>query len=434
MPDWQRLAFVAVPGGLVNVAGGNLVVRKDYLSIDTQLGSNSISATYNSTAGNWMWSFDVSFDGTTFVDSSGASYPVSGLLPGDPIPGTIWVLRSNTQLKTKGGSIYTFDANGRLARIRWSSSPYPRIVFTSQMVSGALHTTKVEQCLDAADCRDVYDVAYDAEGRVDNITDRAGRTAAFTYYPDGLLETARTALEVAEAWPGYQYEYSGTQLTAITNSEGERIEIDYAGPRVQAVRPIGEENPVYGFAYGDKLGSGHFQSTYTNPLGFATTFEYDGQGRVWWIDNALAERVSYSWSGNRITQQTSPSGVTTSWTYLDDDVATETQPSGNLLVFTYEPNGVNRENPAARPILRIEDDLGLVEERTYDVDGRLETVSNGERETTTITYRANEMIKTVTSPAGVDTTHYGHGNDGHPNKLISADVRQHGHRRFRRLV
>ena len=42
--EYQSFVFVDVPGGSLNVAGGNLVVRRTDLSIDTRLGTEEIGA------------------------------------------------------------------------------------------------------------------------------------------------------------------------------------------------------------------------------------------------------------------------------------------------------------------------------------------------------------------------------------------------------
>ena len=66
-----RLNLVAVPGGHVNTAGGNLLLARVDLSLDTPLGTQEIRAVYNSASGRWLWNFQMSYDGTQLVDATG---------------------------------------------------------------------------------------------------------------------------------------------------------------------------------------------------------------------------------------------------------------------------------------------------------------------------------------------------------------------------
>ena len=203
-PQYQALAMLPVPGGAVNVAGGNLIVSRTDLSIDTRLGTHRVGATYNSADGSWLWSFDLFYDGGSFVDPSGALYDVMALAAGEAIPGTAWVVVDADTLKTKGGMVHEFDGAGRLAALHWSSSDYPRLVFLSQTLAGAPRTTEIDQCTAPGSCADVFDIAYDANtGRVVSIADRAGRLAEFSYDAEGRLSQARDGLDSTRYVPAY---------------------------------------------------------------------------------------------------------------------------------------------------------------------------------------------------------------------------------------
>jgi RHS repeat-associated protein len=418
---------------MVNLAGGNFLHSRVDLSIDTQMGTQTVGATYNSQTGLWLWDFDISYDGTILRDATGAEYDVSAVADGEAIPGSVWVKVNSERLQTKGGLEHIFDAvTGRLLSIRWTSSLYqdPRLVFVQGTVAGEPHTTAIQSCTWDFGCSDLFTIDYDAvSGAVLAITDRTGRVADFAYDAQGRLETARDALDIAELWSGTGYEYSGTLLTAIetevATSEYRRTEIDYDGMRrATAIRPIGEENPVYQLSYQPPT-SGVYSTTLTDPLGFRTIFQYDSQRRLTQLERVdVAETTQWQWSGVRPVSMTLPSGVTTEWTYLDDDVATVTLPSTNVVRFTYMQAGVNPEDPYSRPILRIEDDLGVVEERTYGPgpNGFLTSVTNGAAETTTIDYfEYSKMIYSITSPAGTVVYFDDYGEDGHPLTVTQGD-------------
>ena len=67
-PEYQLAGMIAVPGGTVNAAGGNLMIERLDLSIDTVLGTQEIRAVYNAHSGDWLWNFQVTYDGSEFLD------------------------------------------------------------------------------------------------------------------------------------------------------------------------------------------------------------------------------------------------------------------------------------------------------------------------------------------------------------------------------
>jgi YD repeat-containing protein len=237
----------------------------------------------------------------------------------------------------------------------------------------------------------------------------------------GRLAAVRDGLDTARAWPGTRYEYAGADLTAIVNSEGERVEYVYSGRRVREVRAIGEHSPVHRFDYYAKSGAGLYATRYIDPLGHVTWFRYDAKRRLREIEAAdVGETLRLAWEGSRVVAETRPSGVNTRWTYVGDDVATEVQPSGNVVHFSYAADAVNREAPLERAPLEIIDSIGLRERRGYDAEGRLAVVENGEGEVVArYSYAPDETVTSITTPDGV--IGYGdYGAHGHPTRLTGA--------------
>jgi hypothetical protein len=135
LPEYQERAVVPVTGAVVSPMGGNLLVRRTDLSIDTHLGTQEIGAAYNSASGNWLWSFDISYDGRRFVDPTGATHDTSGLAPGSAIPGTVWVVVDADTVKTKGGLAHEFGGDSRLAAVHYTSAESPGLVHVSELVA-----------------------------------------------------------------------------------------------------------------------------------------------------------------------------------------------------------------------------------------------------------------------------------------------------------
>ena len=324
--EFMAPARLAAPGGFVNAAGGNYFHERIDLELDTRLGPFSIGAVYNSSWG-WTWSFDATFKNGTLRDSTGARTPMAALANGAAAPGTHWVKVDATRVKTKGGLLHEFDATtSRLITLRFTSSAYPRLRFNQQQIGAVWRTSGIDQCTSATACAPFFTLSYDAAARLTRIEDHAGRTALFSYDAQGRLVSARDGLDVAKDWPGERYEYAGAFVSAITNSEGERIELasDSAG-RTTQVRAVGAGDPTWRFTYGLPNASGVSTTIALDPLGHASTLAVDSSYRVQSVANPLGERIDFTWSGQRPASRTLPDGTRTSWTWANDDVATETQ-------------------------------------------------------------------------------------------------------------
>jgi RHS repeat-associated protein len=411
-PEYQSAGMIAVPGGTVNAAGGNLMIERLDISIDTILGTQEIRAVYNAASGDWLWNFQVTYDGSAFLDPTGAVHDVGPVADGAAIPGTVYVKADADTIETKGGWAFHFGADGRLSHAGWKTADYPRIQY---LWTGTL--LEIEQCPGPASCLPFYSIALDPAGDPVSVTDaRTGRVADFQYDGLGRLVAARDALAVDEGWPGFRYEYSlgGTLLTAITNSEGERIEYVYQGNRrIRDVIQIGEGNPTHRFGYVAKDADGLYKTLHTNPLGALTRYVVDGQRRLHRVELVDAsEATTLTWLGRRPSSITLPSGVTTSFTYVDDDLASIVQPSGNVITYSYEFTALNVDIPTMRAFKRIEDSLGLIAEWTYEAQGRPTRIDTADGDTIEWSYEA-ATIATAKLPGTAQTTFPIYGVHGH---------------------
>jgi RHS repeat-associated protein len=408
--------LAAVPGGFVDVAGGEFLVTRTDLVLDTRLGRETLGAVYDSASGVWRWSFESSYDGAIFTDESGASFAVASLAPGAAIPGTHWVKLDATRMKTKGGLVHEYGADHRLVARYWSSDPYPRIVQRYTLLAGAPRVTAIEQCTSASACTPLFAFGYDASGWLVSVVDRAGRRAEFTWDGSGRLLSARDALDVAKGWPGFRYEWSYTLLVSLTNSEGERTRYTYRGRRLTSATQEGPGSPVHHFQYEGRDGAGLYHTRFWNPLGEERRFAYDAQGRLLeQREIATGEVTSFTWSGERLSARTLPNGATTLWTWSGDDAQTRTDPSGNVVAFTYHPGGVSRDDARLRPVASVQDSLGPVETRSYDASGRLIELRNGAGDATRFTW-AQGALASETS-RGVTRSYTQIGEHGHPERI-----------------
>jgi RHS repeat-associated protein len=413
--------FVGVPGGLVDVAGGKLLVHRTDLELDTRLGRETLGAVYDSAGGLWRWSFESQYDGAIFVDESGASFAVASLAPGAAIPGSHWIKLDATRMATKGGLVHEYGTDRRLAARYWRSDPYPRVVQHRTPIAGAPRVTAIEQCTSAAACTRLFTLGYDAAGRLVSAVDRAGRRAEFGWDGAGRLVSARDGLDVAKGWPGFRYTWGGKQLRSVTNSEGERITYAYSGRALATATQEGPGSPVHRFVYEGRDGAGSYHTRLWNPLGEERRFAYDAEGRL--LEQRVittGEATASAWSGERRVAETLPNGVTTRWTWAGDDVQTRTDPSGNVTSFTYQTGGVNREDPRVRAVASIRDSLGLVETRSYDASGRLIEIRNGAGEATRFTWAQGALASE--SSGGVTRSFAQIGEHGHAERVTAFGV------------
>jgi RHS repeat-associated protein len=413
--------MVPVPGGRVNTSGGNLHVSRSDMMVDTRVSEWAIGTVWNSANGFWRWNFDSTLivprpgQPPIFTDPTGYSAFLKGVEYDEPIPGTHWVSHDETSVRTLGGLIHHFDGNGLLESVNWISADYPSIRFERD---ASLRVATVEQCTDAVSCSALYTMTFDGQGRIDTITDLAGREVRYTYDGTSMrIASARDPLDVENGWPGTRYEYDPEQrLVAIVNSHDERVEYSYSGSTraVKSVKQVGEGDPVTSFVYGslDQIHT-HAETTVTSPLGKSFEFRFDTALRIKHYINPDGEKWKWIWTNTDLRSLTSPAGLTRNFSVsVDRTVLTQTFASGNVVTTTFAPSPAeNRDALFTRPILQIDDNLGLYQSRTYSPEGYLESITNGAGDATTFALTANEDL-TITTATGIATTYSNRGNHG----------------------
>ncbi len=430
MKQYQEPAFAELPRAIsVNTIGGNLYIKRVDMSIDTYLGAWVISAAYNSASGQWMHNFDMSYDGTAFLDDTGALYNIESLANGERIPGTHWVKVNGTQMKTVGGLLYDFS-NGHLEKVFWTDQTYPRLVLHHGTIAGASRVTAIKQCLTAtANCFPVFTMNHDAAtGRLISIVDRAGRQATFTYdQASGDLLTARDPLAVEKGWPGFRYTYSNDKLASIFNSENEEVTVSYGlAGRVSDVKYIGLHDPRYRFEYHVISPSTAATSVY-DPDDEETQYIYylSGTRRLKSRIDPMGDEESFTWTSDlQMGSHTDAAGLVTDFGY-EPTSTTTTEPSGNVIVLEH-PNYfspiTNREFRFRRPVVHAVDSVGLIVDRTYDpTTGRVISERNGEQEETSFEYDLLSLLWKKRSPSAQLPTQYGNYDEhGHPRWIDHA--------------
>ena len=409
LPDWRALGTLAVRDGQVDLAAGNLLLRRTDLSIETRLGTQAVTQVYNSASDRWSWSFEMRYAGGLFEDDNGAVYLV-GADPG-PIPGTPWRVVDAATLETRGGLRFFFASDGRLARVAWRNASYPRLEL-QRPGDGTLH---VVQCTAPGACADVFVVHY-AGAQVTRIVDRAGRESLYAY-AGGRLARVETAFTRENGLPPFRYDYQlrpdgrPAQIT-VTNPEQERsrYELDPQG-RLLAWTQLGEESPRWSFLYqGDPR-----RTIATDPLGRTVELRFDGRQRLLELRrHGVGEVTHFEWTGYRVTRTVHPDGSIQTARWEDDELVELWLPTGRHVQLEYVAGARNVRDPWRALPRRVREAGALVVERSFDALGRLVSEANGAGERTHFHYGPLDVVERIELPSGLTVRLAEYGEHGQP--------------------
>jgi len=212
--------------------------------------------------------------------------------------------------------------------------------------------------------------SYSDDGKLQKITDPAGRSLYFSYdnfqrlgaISDGsrtvnyVYDTAGDLVAVSDAL-GYRTEfvYSHHRLIKIIDPKGETIvENTYDNSRKCILQkdPLGYETT---FNYDIENGV----TTETDPRGFSTEYTFESMNRLVKIVDPLGytETYEYDENDNRITV-TDRNGNATKFEFNDFGQAiTKTDALGYVTRYEYDENG---------NLVNINDDMGSIQEFTYN--------------------------------------------------------------------
>ena len=237
LPQYQAPAVEALRKGIsVNALGGNLMISRVDLSVDTLFGTQFVRRTFNSADFDWHYSFDLNFDGSRFVDDNGAVYDVTDVANDTLIPGTPWVKVDGYRLKSIGGLTHEFaPVSGQLERVYWGEDDRVRMEYEWGAYPGCATGLVVEQCTDAVGCADqVYSVCFDGTGGAPiEASDRAGTTVSYSYDLGGFLANVTKAGRARDRYRRMRggVEAGGNPDTSdgmsIRNAEGETVVIAF---------------------------------------------------------------------------------------------------------------------------------------------------------------------------------------------------------------
>jgi RHS repeat-associated protein len=229
---------------------------------------------------------------------------------------------------------------------------------------------------------------YNAQGRIDRITDRANQQTTFTYSANGQLLTGVNDPSYQVSY-SYESPYSQTLVTKASYANGPTFVFDYdANGRIQQQSLLnGDSKVTYrysadGLSYSIVDGTGATTTvtqtadggfTQTNPLGKTISGSYDTVTRTWsYTDpNGAISKETYS-SDGRLIETTNA---------LNQKVALTYEPTfGQLAGFTdAKGNGIDYAYDAKGNLNKVTYEDGSFEQYTYSQTTGLLTQSTNRR-------------------------------------------------------
>jgi fibro-slime domain-containing protein/RHS repeat-associated protein len=217
---------------------------------------------------------------------------------------------------------------------------------------------------------------YDAQGNLTTTTDLAGKTYTYGYGSNGVSDiTSPTGAKI-----NYEYDAQGN-LTKLSYGSQVTKQYTYDGDgNVLSVTSASGEKVTNAY---DTQGNVTTQ-TVTNGAGTTTgttTSTYDASGNVATLTNGVGTTGYLYDSDGYVSQITSANGSIISY---------ERDGEGRILKQTEKANATA---------------VGLVTKYSYDVYGKLLTVTDSRDRTTTMTYDVVNRLATKTLPNGVKTSY-----------------------------
>nr|NCS29853.1 tandem-95 repeat protein [Microcystis aeruginosa F13-15] len=293
------------------------------------------------------------------------------------------------QLTTKEGIVYDIDATtGDINSITNRNSD--KLTFTDAGItsSNGLKVTfgrdtqgRITTVTDPMGKQIKYE--YDNKGDLIKATDRENNTTQFKYnnaqphYLDEIIDPlGRTGVK-------NEYDQNG-RLTKVFNGEGKTVQLDY-----------NPDNSLY---------------TVKDPLGNATTYEYDLRGNIVSEINANGGIIKRTYDDrNNLLSETNPEGEKLSYTYdSKGNKLSETDALGNVTRYNYNSNN---------DLLTTTDALGNVVTNSYDSRGNLLSITGLSNGTVTLNYNNNGLLTQLTTAEG--TTKYEYDLRGNITKEIN---------------
>lgn len=302
------------------------------------------------------------------------------------------------------GRVYTMTSAGKLLSIKNTDG--------NILTFGANGITSSAGNLTVAFTRD-------AQGRIDEITDPAGKVYDYTY--DALGDLVSVKLPDIDTPLRYEYEPGHFFKRGIdARGNPEATTTYYPDGRLQSVTDAMGKTTSYTYDLANNI------TTTIHPDNTGTTVQqFDTNGLLLRETDQLNRTSTYTYHPNRQRRtQTDALNKTTTWNYdANGHLSSVIDPNNKTMTYTNNqfgsPVSVTNEIGKVRTLTydvnnnltRINDELGDTSLLTYDDKGNPTTITDGDGNTTRVTYDAFGNIVSKVDPMG-RTMSYTYDNMG----------------------
>ena len=339
-------------------------------------------------------------------------------------------LITQISLANGGGTVgYAYDANGRLQTVtdvRGGVTTYTYDATSGKLTSIKDPTSTV-----------VATITYDSSsGRVTDVMDALSKHT--TYAWDATTQTATVTTPDGKVWK--ELYNNGVLVKWIDGtSDMSYFERELNFGLTSATSPSGDETTMTYDANGNVLTAtapdslGNVKKTFTydaknNPLtvtdakGNVTSYSYDASGNLLTVKLNGTQVASYTYNANgQELTATDANSHTTTYTYdTAGNVESVTDPLGNETTYTYDTNGrvLTRVDPLGNAPGGVPADHTTT--YTYDAAGDVLTETDPLGHVTTNTYDGAGRLLTSKDPRG-NTTTYAYDGNGNLLTVTGAD-------------
>ncbi len=350
-----------------------------------------------------------------FVEQADGSYQ-SG--PGDY--GVLSRVGGVYHLREKNGSLLAFRTDGSLDYMQDSVGNRITAGYTGTQLTSLTQSNGESLRLD-----------YNAQGRIRQVTDAAGRATTYTYDDSG-----EHLLAVAGPLGTTQYTYVSGQgagrehaLASVTFPDNTHQFFDYdAQGRLSGQHRDGDAEAVT-YAYG---AGGQVMST--DAAQDVTTVLYNEFGQPGQVIDPLGHSVQLQYdSSHNIVLVSAPGGTTYSFSYdARGNLVRQVDPLGNVITQSYDPqfnqvlrstdargNTTNYSYDSNGSLLAVTYPDGSKHQFSYDPLGNLIESMNDRNDAIDYRYNANGQL---TRKDFADGSHVDYGYDAHGNPVSATDA------------
>ena len=326
--------------------------------------------------------------------------------------GTLTWNADHYELQNNDGSLIVFRADGQLNYIEDSNGYRVTANYTSDLLTG----------LDASNGNS-FTFSYNADGRIETVTDQRGQTNTYNYDSTGQY---LLSVEDINGTTSFEYNnpYDPTKVTQVTYGDGTKVNYDYdtAGRLQQVIYGEGGEALAYTYSYDSNGGvtvtdsngatiqqlrndEGQISQT-IDPIGRTTNYSYDEDGNLSNIDGELDFSASFIYDDEgKVLTQTNASNHTTKFTYQanSDRLTRMRDARNNDVLYSYDGRG---------NLSRITYEDGTQDKYFYNAKGLISKSVNRRNQEIRYHYNANNQLTKEIYEDGSTLTYKYNATDG----------------------